>query len=92
MRKKSAYRKFATGGAVLADPSAPTPEVAIAIDTDSHAAAVADDASVAFQKQIDALRKSEQLAKDRAVQATAPALNREQRVQLMRQQGHPSIM
>jgi hypothetical protein len=71
MRKTTNYRKFASGGAVLAD--TPSSVSVASIDNDIPP----DDASVAFQKQIDAQRKSEQLAKDRADVPTLPPQTRE---------------
>jgi hypothetical protein len=99
---RPAYRKFKDGGRVRPDgtvagtlhpddsgrENSEAPEVSIKIDTDAPAAEV-DDASIAFQKQIDALRKSEQLAKDRAaaVPMAAPNLSREERAQRIREAG-----
>jgi hypothetical protein len=69
MRKTSNYKRYESGGAVLAETTL-APEATIAIDTDSPKAAAAADASVALQKQVEALRQSEQAAKDRAAPET----------------------
>jgi len=84
MRTKSHYRKFRDGGAVTAD-TPPVPPVAI-IDIDRNDTAP-DDASRAFQKQIDALRRSEQIAKDRAAQMAAPQLSRADTIKKWQQNG-----
>jgi hypothetical protein len=86
MRTKSHYRKFRDGGAVTAD-TPPVPPVAI-IDIDRNDTA-ADDASAAFLRQIDALRKSEQIAKDRAAQMAAPPpqLSRAETIRRWQQNG-----
>jgi hypothetical protein len=86
MRTKSHYRKFRDGGAVTAD-TPPVPPVAI-IDIDRNDTAP-DEASSAFQAQIDALRRSEQIAKDRAAQKAAPPpqLSRAESIQKWQQNG-----
>jgi hypothetical protein len=72
-RLKSHYRKFAAGGAVVAD-TPPAPPVAI-IDIDRNDVAD-DDASLAFRKQIEALRESERIQRERA--SAAPPLTKNQ--------------
>jgi hypothetical protein len=69
-RLKSHYRKFRDGGAVTAD-TPPAPPVAI-VDVDRNDVA-SDDASRAFQLQIDALKESERIQRQRAAQATQAA-------------------
>jgi hypothetical protein len=65
-RVKSRYKQFATGGVVQAEPPAPiAPVASIDIDTSPEG----DDASAAFQKQIDALRESERIQKERTTLA-----------------------
>jgi hypothetical protein len=65
-RVKSRYKQFAAGGAVQAEPpAAPMPDVVMSVDTDLSA----DDASEQFKKQIDALRHSEQIQRQRVSDA-----------------------
>jgi hypothetical protein len=66
MRKTTNFKRFQTGGAVLAD-TPPVPPVAI-IDVDRNDND-GDDASLAFQKQIEALKESERIQQQRAAQA-----------------------
>jgi hypothetical protein len=66
MRKTTNFKRFERGGAVMAD-IPPVPPVAI-VDIERNDDA-SDDASEAFKKQIEALRQSEEIHRDRAAQA-----------------------
>jgi hypothetical protein len=70
-RIKTRYRKFATGGFVQPEPSAApiAPDMVMSIDTDAAPQSHSDDASVALQRQIDALRHSEQIQSQRVSEA-----------------------
>jgi hypothetical protein len=83
-RTKSAYRQFKDGGVVL--PETP-PELSVAIDTDVTPKEMADDPSSALLKQIDALRQSEQAAKDRLAQAAAIPHSRAETIARWQQAG-----
>jgi hypothetical protein len=73
MRKTTNFKRFQSGGAVLAE--APSPEIAASINTDASLSSEADEASRALQAQISALRESERLQRERN---TAPALTARQ--------------
>jgi hypothetical protein len=106
-RTKTKYRRFATGGAVPLHVEIDTPAAHIAadkatadllpaIESSTTIPDIQDDASRAFQKQIDALRKSEQIQRERAAgqspfseiaRATPEQLSRAQRVQKISEAG-----
>jgi hypothetical protein len=100
MYKKTRYRRFKDGGAVSAPlhveidtPQAhvaadkATADLLPAIESATTIPDVQDDASRAFQLQIDALRRSEQIQRDRAAQAASPKSSREETLQRWRDQG-----
>jgi hypothetical protein len=76
---KTRYRKYRDGGAVPLTPAAhiaadkATADLVPAIESAVTIPDVQDDASAAFQRQIDALRKSEQIQRDRAATASQRA-------------------
>jgi hypothetical protein len=70
-RLKSRYRQYAAGGAVQAEPPVASPDVVMSIDTDT--ALSGDDPSDALQKQINALRNSEQIQRQQSEHATQVA-------------------
>jgi hypothetical protein len=99
MRKTTNYKKFAAGGAVPLSVEVDTPQAHVAADaateqlmaaaeSPQHSVSVdipSDDASQAFQRQIDELRRAEQVQRQRA----APAIpqTRAERILHWRDQG-----
>jgi hypothetical protein len=91
MRKTTNYKRYERGGAVPLDVQINTPSAHIAADantghllravTAGPAASIDidhDDASKAFQVQIDALRRSEEIQRQRAAQAASALTLKEQ--------------
>jgi hypothetical protein len=76
VRMTTNYRRFASGGAV-------SPEATVSIDTDKSIDDVSADAREAFAGQLDAVKKEEQAAKDKA--AGPPVLSPERREDVLRQ-------
>jgi hypothetical protein len=88
-RLKSHYRKYAAGGAVKASIHT-GPETSVAIDSDASPKQIADslehdDASHAFAGQIAALRRSEEIQRER--QAAQPGLSRHETLAQWQRQG-----
>jgi hypothetical protein len=74
----SRYKRFQSGGAVLAEDTTAAPELAATIDTDAPISSEADDPSIALQKQIAALRASEEIQRQRAAAQSVPPLSARQ--------------